>query len=69
MNAHEILISNLIEQETIKSKLFNDFNGEIKSLGAWGGDFVLATSKTNPTAYFKTKGFDTVISYKEMVLN
>ena len=33
--------------------LFNDFKGAIKSLGAWGGDFILATAKQDPTAYFK----------------
>lgn len=65
---HEEIISNLIKQKTIKSRLFKDFNGSIKSLGAWGGDFVLVTSKTNPTDYFNDKGFDTVIPYTEMVL-
>lgn len=65
---HEEIVSNLIKQKTIKSRLFKDFNGSIKSLGAWGGDFVLVTSKTNPTDYFNDKGFDTVIPYTEMVL-
>ena len=65
---HEVLISNLIQQDTIKSKLFNDFDGEVKSLGAWGGDFVLATSEDDPTNYFKSKGFETVIPYDDMVL-
>jgi hypothetical protein len=27
---------------TIKESLFSDFDGIIKSLGAWGGDFVMA---------------------------
>jgi mevalonate kinase len=65
---HEGIISKLIQQETIKSRLFKDFDGAIKSLGAWGGDFVLATSKNDPTNYFKSKGFKTVIPYPEMVL-
>ncbi|MBC3845219.1 GHMP kinase [Winogradskyella echinorum] len=68
IETHEEIISNLIKQKTIKSRLFKDFNGSIKSLGAWGGDFVLVTSKTNPTDYFNDKGFDTVIPYTEMVL-
>ncbi|WP_299361421.1 GYDIA family GHMP kinase [Winogradskyella sp.] len=66
---HESLISNLIQQRPIKSKLFSDFNGAIKSLGAWGGDFVLVTSCTDPTTYFKSKGFETIIPYAEMALN
>ena len=65
---HETIISKIIKQPTVKSLLFNDFNGSIKSLGAWGGDFVLVTSEVNPMAYFKNKGFDTIIPYKDMIL-
>lgn len=65
---HEQLIGELINETPIKSRLFSDYNGTIKSLGAWGGDFVLATSETNPTDYFKSKGFDTIIPYNDMVL-
>lgn len=69
INTHEIIISNLIKQDTIQSKLFSDYDGSVKSLGAWGGDFVLVTSRINPTDYFKSKGFKTVIPYTEMVCN
>jgi mevalonate kinase len=65
---HEIEMSNILEQVTIKEALFPDFNGVIKSLGAWGGDFVMSVSKENPTDYFKSKGFDIVIPYEEMIL-
>ncbi|HAT76296.1 MAG TPA: GHMP kinase, partial [Flavobacterium sp.] len=47
---------------------FPDFEGVIKSLGAWGGDFVLAISNENPTAYFNKKGYKTVVSYQDMIL-
>lgn len=66
---HENIIAQLLNQDTIKSIYFNDFKGAVKSLGAWGGDFVLVTSDTNPTSYFKSKGFETIIPYTEMVLN
>jgi len=69
VNQHESIISNLIKQEPIKSILFEDFNGSIKSLGAWGGDFILATSKEDPTPYFKARGFNTVIPFNKMILN
>lgn len=69
INAHEAIISRLIHKDTIKSDLFNDYEGSIKSLGAWGGDFVLVTSEANPTPYFTSKGLDTIIPYNEMVLN
>ena len=68
LTLHEAYISEIIKQKPIKQELFNDFKGSIKSLGAWGGDFVLATSTENPTAYFKNKGFDVVIPYDDMVL-
>ena len=67
MNKHEAIISNLIKKSTIKSTFFNDFKGAVKSLGAWGGDFVLVTSKTDPSTYFKSKGFETIISYSKMI--
>jgi mevalonate kinase len=65
---HEIEMSNILELATVKEALFPDFDGVIKSLGAWGGDFVLSISKQNPTDYFKEKGFDIVIPYREMIL-
>ncbi|MFK2818516.1 GYDIA family GHMP kinase [Flavobacteriaceae sp. LMIT009] len=66
---HEQIISNVIDQETVKNRLFSDFKGSIKSLGAWGGDFILITSNDNPIPYFENKGYQTIIPYKEMVLN
>ena len=68
MDDHEQLISEIIKETPIKTRLFNDFNGSIKSLGAWGGDFVMIASKDNPTSYFESKGFTTILSYSEMVL-
>lgn len=68
MVQHEKIISNIVGIKPVKETLFHDFKGQMKSLGAWGGDFVIVTSKTNPTPYFKNKGFDTVIPYNEMVL-
>jgi len=67
IDRHEQIISKVIDQEPIKDQLFNDFNGSIKSLGAWGGDFVLATSKSNPIDYFKSKGFETILSFDDMI--
>ncbi|WNH09249.1 hypothetical protein [Thalassobellus suaedae] len=64
---HESFISKIIKQDTVKELLFKDFNGSIKSLGAWGGDFVLVTARENPKNYFKNKGFNTVVDYDDMV--
>lgn len=68
LTKHEILLSEILELSTIKEAVFDDFNGVIKSLGAWGGDFVMAVSRENPTDYFNSKGFDVVIPYSEMIL-
>ena len=65
---HEDIMSSVLEEPTVKSKLFSDFNGTIKSLGAWGGDFVLVISKENPTEYFSAKGYETVIPYEKIIL-
>ena len=65
--SHEAIISRIINQKTIKELLFTDFEGSIKSLGAWGGDFVLVASEKNPSDYFKSKGFDTIINYKNVI--
>jgi mevalonate kinase len=65
---HETIMSELLDTKTIKELLFPDFFGTIKSLGAWGGDFVLVLSAENPIAYFKEKGYETVLTYNEMIL-
>jgi len=67
INQHEEIISKIIKQKTIKESLFSDFNGSIKSLGAWGGDFVMAASQENPSNYFKSKGFETIINYRDLI--
>lgn len=68
MEKHESILSEVLEMNTIKEAFFDDYKGVIKSLGAWGGDFVLAISKENPSGYFKERGFDTVIRYDDMIL-
>lgn len=65
---HEQIISKIINLKPIKENLFSDFNGAIKSLGGWGGDFILVTSKKDPSSYFKNKGFHTIIKYSDMIL-
>jgi mevalonate kinase len=65
---HEIITSDVLEQSSIKESLFPDFQGQIKSLGAWGGDFIMVASEENPTDYFKSKGFNVVLTWEEMVL-
>lgn len=67
ISSHEKIISSIISKKTIKSK-FKDFNGELKSLGAWGGDFILASTKDDPYKYFNSKGLETIYKFDEIVL-
>ena len=70
MQCHERIIARCIGQEPVQ-KRFPDFEGVLKSLGAWGGDFILAATvwdKSQVEAYFKKKGLEVVFGYKEMVL-
>lgn len=68
MQNHEILMSSVLEMKTVNENYFQDFNGVVKSLGAWGGDFVMVLSEENPEEYFKQKGFGTILTYEEMIL-
>jgi mevalonate kinase len=68
LDKHEKVMSEILELPTVKENSFPDFDGSIKSLGAWGGDFVLAVSKENPIAYFENKGYKTIVSYTDMIL-
>lgn len=68
---HENLIASVIKLQRAKTLHFADYWGEIKSLGAWGGDFVLATSdrsEVETKEYFTSKGFNTVLTYAEIIL-
>ena len=64
---HESFVSKLIGQQPIQQLLFSDFTGIIKSLGAWGGDFILVTGTDNVVGYFKSKGYSTIIPFSKMI--
>lgn len=66
---HELAISAIIETPTVKDTLFPDFTGVIKSLGAWGGDFVMVIFEDNPAEYFAAKGYETIVAYEDMILS
>ncbi len=65
---HEAILSDLLYIPPVKSRLFPDFKGSIKSLGGWGGDFILVTGSQRDMKYFENKGFPTIIPYKTMIL-
>ena len=71
LQCHERIIARCIGQEPVQ-KRFPFFEGVLKSLGAWGGDFILAATgwpENQVRDYFKGKGLEVVFGYKEIVLN
>ncbi len=68
MQSHETILSQILDTPTVQSQYFADFDGTIKSLGAWGGDFVMVVSETDPTPYFQKKGFEVIIQYDDIIL-
>jgi hypothetical protein len=68
MQAHERKMGEILEQSILQTR-FADFDGQLKSMGAWGGDFFMAITKDveKGKKYFETKGFSPVYPYGEVV--
>ncbi len=69
---HESIIADALKLSRAKPLYFQDFWGEIKSLGAWGGDFVLATGNRTfeeTKKYFQTKGLEVIFKFDDLILN
>ncbi|MGB3546872.1 MAG: GYDIA family GHMP kinase [Saprospiraceae bacterium] len=71
---HERLLSKYLGLERAQDRYFADFPGQIKSLGAWGGDFYWAVPPpgqevVKTTAYFNERGYGTVLPWNEMLLS
>jgi mevalonate kinase len=72
LDEHEEIMSEVLQLPKIKEQSFPDFPGSIKSLGAWGGDFLLASSEIEYEeikSYFSNKGLDIIFSWEELILN
>ncbi len=72
MALHEEITAKLTGLQPVQQRLFPGFSGAIKSLGAWGGDFVMACSdwpEEKIRDYFKTAGLDTVFNLKDIIAN
>jgi hypothetical protein len=70
LSIHETILSAVLKMTPVKLKYFSDFDGEIKSLGAWGGDFVLASSNSGHsyvTKYFNTHSLEVVFKYSDLI--
>ncbi len=67
MTLHEQKLSDFLGIPTVKEKYFQNCPSFVKSLGAWGGDFVLTSKFGDYEAYFKNQGFGKIFSWQELV--
>jgi mevalonate kinase len=67
---HEELLSGLLLRKPVADD-FPDFQGHLKSLGAWGGDFLMALSlrpEEEVRSYFAAKEMPIVFTYNQLAL-
>lgn len=71
MNKSENLLSAILQTPEVKQTLFPDYPFAIKSLGAWGGDFVMGTfrEETEAKKYFSDKGMSPIFNYHQIIKN
>jgi len=70
LDEHENRMSKILNLPKAKDRLFPDHQGVVKSLGAWGGDFMLMTFHNEPAEakrYLKHKGFEVFYRFEEIV--
>ena len=67
MEVHERKLSNFLGTKTAKEHYFADCPVFVKSLGAWGGDFVMSRKFPGFEAYFSGKGFECIFPWKDLI--
>ncbi|HOY13209.1 MAG TPA: GYDIA family GHMP kinase [Saprospiraceae bacterium] len=71
MVEHESIVKHHTGFTPVKEKLFSDYPHALKSLGAWGGDFMLAIAPGGlgeAKEYFNKKGYQTVLPYQDIII-
>lgn len=68
MSLHENKLSDFLGIETVKEKYFETCPTFVKSLGAWGGDFVMSSKFLGYEDYFSGNGFSNVFDYQDLIL-
>lgn len=67
MMIHEHKIADFLKISTVRERFFSDCPSFVKSLGAWGGDFVMSAKFGDYKNYFWEKGFPTVLEWKNII--
>ncbi len=68
---HETMVRNYLDLPRAQELHFRDFPGVVKSLGAWGGDYVLVTSREgerHTKAFFEKRGYRQVFKYIDFII-
>ncbi len=71
INEHENIVGAALRMIKVKDEMFADYWGSVKSLGAWGGDFVMLTnsrSREELNEYLQSKGIAVIFQWDEIVL-
>ena len=71
MDRHEAILSEVLGVMPIKQLRFSDFEGSVKSLGAWGGDFAMFCSSVPSNqvySYIAAKGLTPVFGFNDISL-
>jgi mevalonate kinase len=71
MRDHEKIISGVLGVPPLSYKTLSDFNGDMKSLGAWGGDFImLATdmSREYVVSWLRKKEMNVWFTYEDIAI-
>ena len=69
MYEHEKLVGKTIDLDPVQWDRFSDFPGQIKSLGAWGGDFILVADERpaeRVRQYFSERGCPVFLRWGEL---
>ncbi len=72
LKEHDAILSQLLGEVPVNDSIFKGFPGYVKSLGAWGGDFVMITWQEDAGKLFsllEQKGMDIVFPYNKIVYN
>ena len=65
---HECLVSEHLNLPKVKDTMLSGFPGQAKSLGGWGGDFVLVTRLNTSKNWLNDHGFKVVFPFKDLIL-
>ena len=72
LKEHDSILSQLLGEVPVNDSIFKGFPGYVKSLGAWGGDFVMITWQDDARKLFSLlgqKGMDIVFPYNKIIYN